>query len=168
MELMLRSIFTLFALSPALSLAQAPEALTQQKMLEELKGIRGALERLENSQRLLAGMLRIQIDEQRVAALEAQRLQLSAREAELNKEVAGMVGRLQHTRSRESLPELQEVTGTSERLTTGDVSPWAIRHAEATKQAEETRRAKQNLEESIARLRARIASFEKYLEGATR
>lgn len=122
-DLTLRGIVTLFAVLPALCLAQAPEVLTQQRMLEELKAIQGALERLENSQRRRAGMLRIQIDEQLVAALQAQRLQLSAREAELNKEMAVTVGRLQHTRSGESPPELQEVTVTSGRVTTGDLSP---------------------------------------------
>lgn len=167
MKLMLRLSFPWLAfLSAPLCLSQTPEALWQQKMLEELKSVRSAIERLENGQLALLALVRIQLEEQRLAALEAQRAQLAVREGQLSQELTAADAALRSMTNGQQLPELESVTGASERITTAGVSPAVTRHTEATQKLEQARRARQSLEESIAKLRARISALEKYLEGA--
>jgi len=158
----------LLALVPAPGLAQAPDPVAGRSVLEELKAVRTLLERLEHNQRALIVLARIQIDEGRAAALEAQWLQLSSQEARLDQDMAGSAAVSGGGDDASSPPELQAVTASDERVVTTDVDPSSAKRREGARRADEARRARQNVEQQIARLRERIAAWEKYLDGVLR
>lgn len=158
----------LLSVLPAVGMTQARDLATDQKILAELKGVRAALEKLEAGQKTLAALTRIQIDEGRIAHLEAQRLQLSAKEQELKKEVDRAAMTLRGVESGSATGPVQTATGRGESISSVDLGPLRARHSQAAQNAEETTRARQSIEQSIAVLRNRIAVMEKYLEGATR
>ena len=144
----------------ALGRAQAPDSAGSQKILEELKGVRAELARvtglLEKSQRAQLLLGRLQVEASRMAVLEAEQVRLSAQEPGLEKEASSTaaVVRAEETGALPTLP--------------GAVSPSRNLAAQARGKLEDSRRARQNAEQEIARLKNQIASIEKSLEEITR
>jgi hypothetical protein len=149
-----------FSLVTVLGLAQTADSLTNQKVLEELKGVRATLARimevLEKGQRAQLLLARLQIDEGRVVALEGQRIQLTAQERELEKELAEAA----------SLARAEE-SGLI-RTAPGAPSTAATRQDQATRKLDEVRRARRTVDQALTTLRNRIATTEKSLEEALR
>lgn len=72
---------------PTLCLAQSPELVTSQKILEELRVVRTSLERLEKGQKAALALTRIEMDERQVAALQERRQRLSSQEQALAEKI---------------------------------------------------------------------------------
>ncbi len=157
------SRFCVVFLLPVLCLAQTPDGVTTRQVLEELKGMRASLERLEKGQRALLALIRLQADESRVTALEGQRLQLSTREQSLRKDVeaAGL---------SVNAPPLMVMNpdGSTAPAPPVDDGPARARLAQVTSSLKEVEQARQTLDRDIARLKERIAAVEKYIEDVLR
>ena len=148
---------------PAIPLAQAQDVVTNQKVLDELKSIRASLERLEKSQKALLALTRIQFDQGQLTALEAQRQRLSAREQNLNNDVAAAARILNGP-----APQIHSVDGTPPPLTQTDTGPLKERLAQLSLALKEVQRERLALEPEITRLKGRIAAVEKLIEDALR
>jgi hypothetical protein len=141
---------------------------TDQQILAELKGVRAALEKLDSGQKALMTLVRIQINESRVAHLEAQRVQVSAKEQDYRKEADNAAATLRRLENGSGAASVQSETGAIESGASLDLTPFRTRHAQAAQRAEETTRTRQNMDQAIAALRSRIAALEKSLEAAAR
>jgi len=144
----------------SMGVAQAPDSLTNQKILEELQGVQATLARvievLEKGQRAQLILVRIQIDQGRAAALESQRIQLLEQERDLEKE----------STEAAALARAQD----SGLLRTAPGAPNTInaRKDQASRKLEEVRRMRTSVEQELTALRNRIATMEKSLEEALR
>jgi hypothetical protein len=147
---------------PALSIAQSPD-LNGQKVIEELRGVRLTLEKVEKSLRVLNERVRIQTDENRLTALEAERQSLLTQEQSLREEIDKASLALRNEDPR-PLPTLVQSAPGSEPVMRTEPSPARSRQAEATRRLQEVRQRIRTIEPSIASLRNRIAAAEKSLE----
>jgi hypothetical protein len=163
-------LFLISCLIPALCSAQAPDSVGNQKVLAELKDMQASLkgllqlmETIEKGQKSQLTLTRIQIDEYRVATLEAQRLQLLARERELTREVAASPPA---ARTEESGGQMLPTspTGPPDAGGRSSASPSSVRLAQSSRTLEEVRRNRQIVEQQIAVIRARIDKMERSLE----
>lgn len=153
-----------FVLAISVQPSAAAQAGADSQLLAELKAVRAALEKLDNGQKVLAALARIQIDESRVASLEAQRLQLLSSEQDHRKEAAATLRSLEGGSSPVALH-----TATGEESTAGaDLTPLRNRLSQANQKAEEAARTRKGIEQAIAALRARIATLEKFVEESGR
>ena len=151
---------------PLVSLGQTSDT-AQQRVIEELRGVRTTLERLEKSNAILVSLVKIQIDESRLAALEAQRQRLVAQEQDLSNEIGKTGPAVLHEDANSGRRLVQSANGSEPEFRTAP-SPAKIRHTEATRRIEEVRRGIRTLEQSMTELRNRIAVVEKHLENAGR
>jgi hypothetical protein len=163
---MMDRLLLMLCVLPAGSFAQA-QSVTDQQILTELKGVRAVLEKLESGQKALMALARIQIDESRVAYLEAQRLQLSTKEQELSKEAERAAATLRGLAGGSGMAVAQAATG-GDSTASLDLGPYQQRLSQATQKSAEATRARQTIEQTLAVLRSRIAAMEKALEGAGR
>ncbi|MBI4874969.1 MAG: hypothetical protein HY822_10095 [Acidobacteria bacterium] len=152
------------AFLPAFCLAQTPPIAASQSVLEELKGIRASLERLEKSQTALAALTRILIDQSRFVTLDAQRRQLSSEEESLKKQVEGA------SRALEAPAQVlvQSADGSVQPTVQADAGPLRERLAQAASALREVQRARLPLEQEAVKLKDRIAAMEKHLGEAIR
>jgi len=166
---MFSRLLVALTLLPALGLTQPSDPITNQKIIEELRGVRTSMEKLEKGQNALVALARIQVDESRVAVLEAQRLQLLSREQDLEKRMAGNAAAIPQERPGAVPTLVQAVPDGSQRIVQAvPASPAADRFTESPQRLEEVRRSRQAIEQSIAGLRKRIALWEKYLDDVLR
>jgi hypothetical protein len=145
-----------------LGVAQVSDPV-QQAVIEQLKGVVAALERLEKSNNLLIVLNRIQIDESRLATLEAQRQGLLTQEKVLTEEISSSAP------SRDapsSVGRLVQVGPGGDPVVGRDTG--STRYADATRKLDEVRRNLRSVEQSITTLRGRVAAWEKRLEEAER
>jgi len=149
-------------LLPLLPLEQTPD-VNQPGVLEELKSVRATLEKLEKGQRMLVALMRIQIDEGRMAGLEAERKQLAAEESTLNERVM----QLSAAAANPAASRLATPTGSSGGQAAQDSANRA-RLDEATRRLDDVRSRLRTAEASIAALRNEIASWEQYFQDAMR
>ncbi|HUL74841.1 MAG TPA: hypothetical protein VLT86_17140 [Vicinamibacterales bacterium] len=149
-------------LLPLLPLAQTPD-VNQPGVLEELKSVRATLEKLEKGQRMLVALMRIQIDEGRMAGLEAERKQLTAEETTLNERVT----QLSAAAANPATSRLATPTGSSQAQAAQDAANGA-RLDEATRRLDGVRSRLRTTEASIAALRNEISSWEQYFQDAMR
>lgn len=170
----LRSMILLLPLQ-ALSLAQPAETISNQKLIGEMKEMRALLERLgqtvstlERGQKGQLALSRIQIDEYRVATLEAQRLQLVTREQELSKEAAeaGAFSRTEESGGGQMLVAAPD--GTTQIVSRQAAGTATARLTQANRSLERVRKSRVEIEQQIAVYRARIEKMEQYLEEAMR
>jgi hypothetical protein len=159
------SMRTTLALSllPVFSLAQSTDTANQ-RVIEELRGVRAMLEK---SQRVLVALVRIQIDESRLAALEAERQRLLTQEQGLSDEIDKAAVALRNEDNRQVPTFVQSVPG-SEPVMRIEPHPARSRHAEATRRIQEVRGRKLNVEQSITGIKDRIAAWEKHLDEMTK
>ncbi|MCW5965565.1 MAG: hypothetical protein KIT83_16125 [Bryobacterales bacterium] len=141
---------------------------TDQQILAELKAMRTALQKVESDQKALITLIRIQIDESRIASLELQRMQLLASERELKEAAENANAALRAIDNASSTGAIQTADGDEAPLGSVDLTPLRARHAEAVQRASEATSERQRLSESIAALRKRVATLEKSLEGMLR
>jgi hypothetical protein len=146
---------------PALCLAQTPEA-TNQKILEELRSIRTSIERLENSQRAMLALARLQNDQNQVALVESRRQKLAAQEQDLSKEIAAA------SRAIETPVMVVPPPDGSAPSSPPDLGPLRARVAQASATLREVAGSRQALDLEIARLRERIAAMQKLIDDALR
>jgi len=133
-------------------------------LAEEMRSVRTAIERLEKGQTSLLLLLRIQIDEGRLAALEAERLQLTARLQVLERDHA------KAARSRAA------ASGPGPAVMTADGSVVEVREdtersgtpEEIGRQLSAVRQQRQRVEEAIRLVRERIAVWESKLDPSFR
>jgi len=149
-----------FAL-PLLCLAQSSGA-PQQQVIEELRSVRAALERLEKGQSILAALTRVQIDESRLATLEAERQRLLAEQQQITAEIDRIAPVVQQEVAA-NVPRLVQASPGAEPVLRSEPSPIRIRHGVATRRLEEIRTRLRTIEESAGALRQRIAAIEKSL-----
>lgn len=150
----------LTTLLPVLCLAQMPDTTANQRVIDELKSIRAALERIEKTQHALLALTRLQFDETQLASLEAQRLRLAAQEAEANREIAKV------SRVLDAPPPLMisPEDGSVKAAPRPDLSAEQARHSKATAALQEVESTRQSIDAQVTRLRSRIAAAEKLLE----
>lgn len=152
-------------LFPAALPIPGQSAAEQRGLAEEMRSVRAAIERLEKGQTALLLLLRIQIDESRLAALEAERLQLLARQRALEKEHASV------TRARSAAS-----VGAGPTVLTADGSIVEARQTQdSAEQPEEMARSlasvsqqRRRVEEAIRLLRERITLWESRLDPSLR
>jgi len=148
--------FLPFMLLPALGLAQ--ESVASQRVLDELKGIRASLERMEKGQAALIALMRVQFDEIKLTDLDAQRSRLTVQEQELGKEMATAA------RMTDGPPAMvMSADGTSQPAAPADTSALKARAAQASSSLKEVQRARQAVDQEIARIKDRIAALDRYL-----
>jgi hypothetical protein len=149
-----------------LFVAPQQSAATQQSVVDELKGIRAALEKVETSQRMLLALLRIQIDEARLPLAERERQTLATQERALSDELGALQAAM------EGLPAMSSLTVSDARLTREDSmngGPAARGHVdEIGRKLEDVRRSLRELDQTMAATRARIAAWEKYFQDLMR
>ncbi|HWR17211.1 MAG TPA: hypothetical protein VN577_20450 [Terriglobales bacterium] len=134
----------------------------QEQMTNELRLIRSTLERIEKTQNLLVTLERIRLNEQRVAALEAQRLQLLNQQTSLSAQVAA--ARSSGGSPRSSMIGTQvEDTGSSE-ASQGSGADQS-RAAESWAQLTAVERSLKAIDQRLVELKRRIAEAEKSLQG---
>jgi hypothetical protein len=143
--------------------AQTVDPALNAKVLDELRAIRASMEKAERTHAALVALARIQIDEGRVAALEAQRLQLMAQEHDLERE-AGPASSDGPSGAKVMLRVMPD--GQPEVVSSG--SAGASQATPAGRRLSETQRRRLEIEQSIEGLRKRIAVWEKQLEEALR
>jgi hypothetical protein len=147
-------------LTGALAVTQVPDA-TLQSIVDELKAIRATLEKVDATQRMLTALLRIQIDEGRLASLEGEWRTLAAQERALNDELGAL---------RANAERLPQATALAFADAASDVNPDSdqpearAHREEVGRKAEEVKRSLRTLEASIADARSRIAAWEKFLQ----
>jgi chromosome segregation ATPase len=150
----------LFLIAATGAAAQAPDAVTNQHLLDELKAVNATLakvvDELAKTQKAQLMLARIQIDESRSAALELQRRDLAAQER----------GLIQEAEEAATLVAAEEagLIKTAE----GAPSTGWTRREEAERALEEVRQTRSSVEQQLATLRKRIAATEKRLEEAVR
>lgn len=149
-------------LIPIICAAQSPEANAQRMMLDELKGIRAALERIEISQRAILTLTRLQIDESRVAALEAERSRLALREDGLRKETAVAA------RASEAQEQVGQPDGSSQVVASSQIPAARAQTAQASAALREVSISREALDQQIGRLKERIAQLQKAIDDAAR
>jgi hypothetical protein len=147
----------LFAVIPALCLAQVPDSAGTQQLLDELKGIRASLERIEKAQKALLVVVRMQADSSQAAVLEEQRARLASREQELGRESSAAA----------SPPMMMVVENGAERAAPASTAD-TTRAAQIAAQLKEVSAARQKLDLEIARIRERLAAMDKLIEDALR
>lgn len=147
----------LLTVLPALCLAQAPDPAGTQQLLDELKGIRASMERIEKAQKALLVVVRMQADSSQAAVLEEQRARLASREQELSRESTAAA----------SPPMVMVVENGAER-TVPATAVDSGRSAQIAAQLKEVSAARQKLDQEIARIRERMAAVDKIIEEALR
>ena len=151
-----------FALAPLLCWAQADPSV-QQKLLDEMKNVRASLVRIEKGQNALLALIRIQVEEGRVAALEARRLRLEGQEQSVGKEIETTAAALANDQSGNS------PTGPESSPALASLSQQVRNnHARASQKRDALASERRTIEESITAVRNRIAALEKYLEDSLR
>jgi hypothetical protein len=145
---------------------QAP-TLGPRDTLDELKSVRVSLERLEKGQNQLIVLARIQIDESRIATLEAQRQSLLEREPQLAEEV-GRLGIMVKQAASGVMTLVEATPDGPESMVVAKPDNVAARHAEAARQLDEARSGLRTLDQAITGLRTRIATWEKRFEEISR
>lgn len=142
--------------------AQVPAAASNQQILDQLKSMQSALERIEKGQQLLMALARLQIDSNHVTALEQQRQRLSAEEQELAARFTEAT-RLSEAQAQTSYPE------GAQRPTSDPESDAArVRVAQADYALKDLQRLRQAVEEEILKVRTRMSAIEKLLDQAMR
>ena len=166
---MVSLILLALAIVPAVTAAQGPDPLSNQKIAEELRAVRISLEKIERSQSVLIVLSRIQIDESRVAVLEARRLQLLSQEQSLERQTLDTAALLPREQSGSQSAVVQvSPDGSPQVVQAPSGSSAAERFTEVSGKLEEVRRARLAIEQSIAGFRKRIAGWEKQVEEALR
>jgi hypothetical protein len=147
--------------------AQLPDASANQKLIEELRGVRATLEKLEKGQKAQIILARIQIDESRAATLETQRLQLLAEEQDLEKDAArdATVSRTEGSAGRTLVRVAPD--GSQEILPSPPPNSGSTT-ADPARNLDDVRRSRQSLDVKIAELREQIAVWEKQLDEVLR
>lgn len=135
--------------------AQAQDARTS----TENQSVLAVLQRVEQAQKALIVLQRIQIDEGRKVALEARRLQLVALEADWSKRGATSPPAPTAAGALPTLVSLK-ADGTPEVVRTVPAAP----SAEDSRSLNDIRRERQETEASIAVLKKKIADWEKRFE----
>lgn len=162
---MLSKTFLLIATIPLRAVvgeAQPPAAVSNQQILDQLKSMQSALERIEKGQKTLMALARIQIDSSQVAVLEQRRQRLSVQEQELGGRFTE-ASRSGEAQSQTSFPE-----GAPRPTTDPELDAARTRIAQADSALKDLQRLRQTVEEEIVRLRGRIAAMEKLLDQAMR
>ena len=147
------------------ALAQTPDV--NQSVLAELKGIHATLgrlvemtEALEKDQRAALAVQQVQVYDNRMKTLQAQRSQLAAREADLNRTVtalAASLGASDTVMGPNGLP-VPETSDTSHRAAMSE------QLATATGTLQAVREKQQSLEQEIAAVQDRISRLDKLVD----
>jgi hypothetical protein len=149
-----------------LFVAPQQTAAPQQHVLDELKGIRGTLEKMETSQRMLLALLRIQIDEARLPSAERERETLATQQRALSDELGALRAAM------DGLPPTSSLTvsdAKSMREDSMNGGQSAREHVdEVARKLADVRRSLRQLDQSISETRARIATWEKYFNDLMR
>lgn len=163
--MMMRGTF-LAVCAAAAALAQQT-ALEERQSLAELKAVRASLERLEQGQRALLALARIEIEENRLFSLETRRRELMRDEQEYKKEAASAGESLRRMEGGSGGTAVQTATE-GEAVASVDLTPFRNRLSQAQRGASDAQRERLEVEKSIAVVRARIAAAEKALEAVGR
>ena len=145
----------------AFAFSQQPAGATNQQLLDELKGIRNALERIEKSQQALIAIQRMSLDQAHLAALEEQRSKLLAQQRSLSTSVVVSNRRT----GKAAAAAITSADAESEHADTADNAAEA-RSAEASRRLDAVQRALSLNDQELNELKRRIADWEKILQGS--
>jgi hypothetical protein len=133
-------------------------------LAEEMRAVRGAIERIEKGQTALLLLIRIQIEESRLAALDAERRQLTARQQVLERDNAKAI----RSRAASSGPAPTVMMADGSLADARQDQESAGRHDEIARQLTAVRQERQRVEEAIRLLRERIGVWESRLDPSLR